>query len=256
MLRADGQPKLVLGKRGNGHWVYFNTQDNTDNGTIIDFMVNRGLTFADIRDRFAPPQTTAPQAATSFHDTWKAAKPHPAPPWLIGRGITAHTLHTLQSTRPTIRCDRNGRVLFAHRDRNRSLTGFEIAPPDGPRRFATGGTRALCAIHAATHAASLRALVVTESGLDALSIAQLEHCPPDHAFLSTAGAPSRSQCDQIQHAINTLPNLNALVLAQDGDEAGDRQGEAIRKAVVPPDHVRIERRRPPDSMDWNDIVRA
>lgn len=253
MLRAEGQPKLVLGKRGNGHWVYFNTQDDGDCGTIIDFLLNRGLSFADIRARFAQPRTAAAPAAASFRDVWQRANPHPEPPWLIGRGITGHTL---QAGRAAIRCDRQGRVLFAHRNRHRELTGFEIAPPDGPRRFATGGTRALFAFHAAAGAASLRALVVTESGLDALSIAQIERCPPDHAFLSTAGAPSRAQCVQIRHAADTLPNLEALVLAQDGDEAGDRQADAIRKSVVLPGRVRLERRRPPDNSDWNDIVRA
>lgn len=252
MLRAEGQPKLVLKRLGNGHWVYFNTQDNDDNGTIIDFMINRGLSFADIRARFAEPRAPA-QGPPSFRNLWQAATPHPAPPWLIGRGITGPTL---QTSRPPIRCDRDGRVLFAHRDRHRTLTGFEIAPPDGPRRFATGGTRALFAIHTATTAAALRALVVTESALDALSLAQIDQCPADRAFLSTAGAPSRTQCEQIQHAAHALPNLDALVLAQDGDAAGDRQAEAIRKSVVLPDTVTLERRRPPDTMDWNDVVRA
>ena len=59
-------------------------------------MVIRGLSFADILARFAQPQTTAPQAAASFRDIWKAAKPHPAPPWLIGRGY--HSAHAANHT--------------------------------------------------------------------------------------------------------------------------------------------------------------
>ena len=35
--------------------VYFNTLDADDNGTAIDFMLNRGLSFADIRARFGAP---------------------------------------------------------------------------------------------------------------------------------------------------------------------------------------------------------
>ena len=56
VLRAPGQPKLVTRRLGNGHWVCFNSRDHTDNGTAIDFLRNRGLSFADIRARFAAPR--------------------------------------------------------------------------------------------------------------------------------------------------------------------------------------------------------
>jgi len=46
--RAPGLPKPVTKRLGNGHWVYFNTRDASDSGTAIDFMLNRGLSFADI----------------------------------------------------------------------------------------------------------------------------------------------------------------------------------------------------------------
>lgn len=80
--------------------------------------------------------------------------------------------------------------------------------------------------------------ILTESGRDALSIAQID------------------QCAQTHHADKTLPNPEALVLAQDGDEAGDRQAEAIRKAVLLHDGVRSKRRRSPDYMNRVDIVTA
>ena len=247
VLRAPGLPKLVTSRRSNGHWVHFNTLDADDNGTAIDFMLNRGLSFADIRNRFAAPAA----AARDFRSLWNRATPDPAPDWLAGRGIRQGTL---DACRPLIRRDSGGRLLFAHRDRNRRLTGFEIAPPDGARRFATGGTRSLFAVRAGA-AGDLEALVVTEGAVDALSLAQIDGCPADRAFLSTAGAPSRSQCGQIGLAARTLPNLRCIVLAQDGDEAGDRQAETLRGRLKVPPQVTFQRRRPPDNADWNDIVR-
>ena len=247
VLRAPGLPKLVTRRRGNGHWVYFNTRDADDNGTAIDFMLNRGLSFADIRDRFG-----APAAARGFQSVWNEAMPDPAPDWLARRGIRPETL---DACRPLIRRDRSGRVLFAHRDGNRRLTGFEIGPPDGPRRFATGGTRSLFAVRAGS-AGDLEALVITEGAVDALSLAQIDGCPASQAFLSTAGAPSRSQREQIGLAARSLPNVRTVILAQDHDEAGERQAETLRERLKVPPHVTVRRRRPPENADWNDVVNA
>ena len=70
---------------------------------------------------------------------------------------------------------------------------------------------------------------MAEGAVDALSLAQIERCHVSQAFLSTAGAPSRSQCRQTGPAARTLPNFSFIVLAQDGDEAGDRQAETLRQ---------------------------
>ena len=245
VLRAPGLPKLVTRRRGNGHWIYFNTIDPDDNGTIIDFMLRRGLSYRDICDRFAPP------AGSDFRSLWDAAVPDPAPDRLIERGIQRQTLAVY---RALIRRDRNGHVLFAHRDRNRIITGFEIAPPDGARRFAAGGTRSLFALCAAA-AGDLTTLVITEGAIDALSLAQIDQCPTDHAFLSTAGAPAAAQCAQIGRAARILPAISTIILAQDADDAGDRQAETLRTRVDRPSHVCVLRRRPPDNTDWNDVLR-
>ena len=87
--------------------------------------------------------------------------PGPAPEWLAGRGIRQETL---DACRPLIRRDSGGRLLFAHRDRNRRITGFEIGPPDGARRFATGGTRSLFALRAARTLPNVRTVVLAQDG--------------------------------------------------------------------------------------------
>ena len=151
------------------------------------------------------------------------------------------------------RRDGNGRVLFAHRDRRRAITVFEFGLPDGAKRFATGGTRSLFALRAGT-ARDLRALVVAEGAVNALSLAQIDRCHVHSACLSTAGAPSKSQREQIGLAARLLPNLEAVILAQDNDEAGERQAETLRARVKIPPRVAFQRCRPPENADWNDIV--
>ncbi len=258
VLRADGQPKLVVRRQPNGHWVYFNTVEPDDCGTVIDFLRNRRWSFAAIRalhDGTPPPATTATAAPSpdTVAAAWQTARLDPAPDGLLRRGIT---VETLEHYRPLIRTDQRGHVLCAHRDASRSLTGFEITPPDERRRFATGGRRALFALRARTAAADIHTLVVTESAIDALSLAQHDGCPEGTVLLSTAGAPSPSQHRQIRQATRVLTNLAALQMAQDGDPGGDRQAKTLTNAGGWPETLRITRRRPPDGMDWNDLIAA
>ena len=245
---APDQPKLVTGLRENGHWACFSTLDSDDSGTVTGFMLRRGLPFADIRARFGKPAAPAP----GFRSLWPGAEPDPAPRWLAGRGIRRETLGIC---RPPVRRDRSGRVLFAHRDRNRDLTGFGTGPPDGAKRFATGGTRSLFAVRAGT-AADITAPVITESAVDAPVLARTGRCPATRAFLSTAGAPSRRQREQIGLAARTLPGVRTVILAQDSDSAGERQAETLRERLQVPPRVSFRRRRPPENADWNDIVRG
>ena len=154
---------------------------------MATFATFRSLSFRDICTRFAPPRTH------DFRTLWNVATPDPAPDCLLQRGIDRKTLAVY---RPMIRCDEAGRGLFAHCNSQRTLTGFEISPPDKHRRFATGGTRSLFALHAGS-ANTLTTLVITEGAVNASSLAQINHCPTDHAFLSTAGAPGAAQRAQI-----------------------------------------------------------
>ena len=248
VLRAPGQPKLVIKQHDNGHWVYFNTCADDDNGTIIDFMLNRDLSFDDIRARFG----TITTASADFNSQWNAAEPEPNMDWLTKRGIRSETLAVY---RPMIRGDHSGRLLFAHRDRNRRLTGFEIGPPNGRKRFVSGGKRSLFAVCAGT-AKTIKALVITESAVDALSLAQLDGCPADHAFLSTAGSSSRSQHEQISFAATILPSVRTIILAQDSDTAGDRQAAKLHERLQRLPNITPTRRRPPASKDWNDLVKV
>ena len=76
---------------------------------------------------------------------------------------------------------------------------------------------------------------------------------PINGVGGTQGAAA--QCAQISLAARILPALTTIILAQDGDAAGDRQADTLRSRIDLPAHVRMTRHRPPDNTDWNDILR-
>ncbi len=78
--------------------------------------------------------------------------------------------------------------------------------------------------------------------------------PVARVLLSGSGAPSRRQHQQISLAARSLPNVRTIVLAQDHDEAGERQAETLRTRLKVPPHAMLHRRRPPENADWNDII--
>jgi len=47
-----GGDKIVITQNFNKHWMYFSISDDTDNGTIIDFVQNRQKDLGSIRARF------------------------------------------------------------------------------------------------------------------------------------------------------------------------------------------------------------
>ena len=135
---------------------------------------------------------------------------------------------------------------------NRGLSFADIRARLGAH--AAGGTRSLFVVRAGS-AGDIEALVVTEGAVDALSLAQIDGCPARHAFLSTAGAPSRSQRELIDLTAGILPSVRTVV-ARDHDEAGERQAGTLRERLGVPPHVTVRRRRPPENTDWNDVVNA
>ncbi len=123
------------------------------------------------------------------------------------------------------------------------------------RRFASGGTRSLFSVFAG-NVDTIETLFITEGAINALSLAQIERCHPACAVLSTGGAPSKRQLEQISVAARIIPNVRTVALAQDNDAAGERQAATLRDRLGVPAHVTVRRHPPPGKADWNDIVCA
>jgi len=266
VLRHEGSDDKIVVRQGNdGHWTYFSVRDERDNGTILDFVKARGA--RSIREAceelrhylHAAPRVVELPAAPSRperHDLRSAAQAFADAavadnsPYLNERGIRPETLADARF-RDTWRIGSHQNVLFVHRDEAEVITGFEIKNR-GFTGFATGGCKT------AWHSAARRgdqALVVTESAVDALSHYQLH---PERAattrYLSTAGAPSRSQIEGLDRVFARLPEASTVVAAVDSDGAGEKLAQGLQDLTRRHAKLTFQRDAPPGAKDWNELL--
>ncbi len=257
--------KIVVRQDRDGHWTYFSVRDDRDHGTIVDFVQKRGghrslgsmreelrhwlgtaRPLADYVEAPARPLRERPSPAEAFaaaHVTGSSA-------YLQARGLRRETLYDPRFA-GTWAQDRRGNTLFVHRDDAGAVTGYEVKNL-GFTGFAPGGTKAAWQSVARPDD---RALVVTESAIDALSHHQL-HTGTREAtrYLSTAGAPSRAQFELLGRVFSRLPPTSTIVAAVDSDEAGHTLAGRIEALALRAPHAAFRRDLPTGGKDWNDVL--
>lgn len=263
MRRPSDDDKIVIRRAEDGHWTYFSVRDDSDNGTVIDFLRRRrGLTLGGVRKelrswlRLDRPAVPLPlfrrDVEPNVHDLssvisrFNAAREDRAARYLISRGLASATLGD-DRFRGTFRVEERGNILFPHLA-DGQVVGFEIKAPSFTG-FSPGG-RKTCWVSIARPGD--QRLIVVEAPIDALSYHQL-HPDEKSRYLGTGGAVGPAQLEAIRRHIEALPSPGAVVLATDADDAGDkvaRQIEALAGAG------RCRRARPPEGKDWNDYLRA
>jgi hypothetical protein len=256
--------KIVVRQDDDGHWTYFSVRDGRDHGTIVDFVRQRGrhLSLGSIRQELRQwigtarpvPDYAAPsvrrEPRRSPAETFLAGRPADTSAYLASRGLHLETLRHPRFA-GTWRLDARGNVLFVHRDETEAITGFEIKNR-GFTGFAPGGTKS--AWQSALRDGD-RALVVTESAIDALSHSQLHpEARSTTRYLSTAGQPSPSQMDLLDRTFARLPFDTTVVAAVDSDAAGRELANRIR--ALAHGHARLAFRRdaPERAKDWNEVL--
>jgi hypothetical protein len=256
--------KIVVRQDDDGHWTYFSVRDDRDHGTIVDFVRQRGRhpslgsvrqelrqwlgTARPVPEYAAPPVRRDPGISPA--DAFLAARVADTCAYLAGRGLRSETLRDPRFA-GTWRLDARGNVLFVHRGEDDVITGFEIKNR-GFTGFAPGGTKS--AWRSAVRDGD-RALVVTESAIDALSHHQLHpEARSTTRYLSTAGQPSPSQMDLLDRVFARLPFDTTVVAAVDSDAAGRDLANRIRALVH--GHARLAFRRdaPERAKDWNEVL--
>lgn len=256
--------KIVVRQDQDAHWTYFSVRDSGDNGTILDFVLARGARSLreardELRQYLGTPQPemdlprTAPQTAADTRSAVEAfdrALRADSSPYLNERGIRPETLTDARFT-DTWRIGPRGNVLFAHRDDAGIVTGFEIKNR-GFTGFATGGRKTAWQ---STARPEDRALVITESAIDALSYYQLH---PERAaftrYLSTAGQPSRSQIELLDRLFSALPASSTVVAAVDGDSPGETLARGLRDLTRRHAELGFRRDAPTAAKDWNEVL--
>jgi hypothetical protein len=258
---------LVLRQRGDGVWQYFNPHDTADNGTIVQYLQKRrggGFTLGHVKNHLrgrvgaAPvlrgsivpgvprPVIGAPRDLSHAVERWNQARPvWGLPHYLEGRGLDAATVAAYASA---LHMDKKGNVLFSHTNQDGQIVGYEIKG-HGFDGFAKGGVRLLCRL--GVEVVEPVKIALTESGVDALSLAQLTG-RRDALYCSAGGALSAHQIGQIERLAAKHPAAE-IVLAFDNDESGRVFCELVERALKGREGVR---RLVPKLKDWNDDLRA
>jgi hypothetical protein len=236
-----GADKIVVKRNGNGHYVFFSLRDDSDNGTIIDFLQRRrSLSLGTIR-QFLRPWIGRPAILSQFPKLEPAGPDRMRVEGAYRRMADAQRFPYLEHERcvpPAVllsprfagrmRIDSLGNTVFPHFDAS-GLCGYEIKNC-GFTGFAAGGRKGLWFSHTQPPD---RRLVLTESALDALSYAALFPDAEDQThYASLGGKPSSRQRELVQATIAKLLAGAEIVAAFDTDDAGRQLVEVIREAVA------------------------
>lgn len=245
--------KIVVATASDGHGIYFSVQDDSDNGSIIDFVQKRaGLNLGQVRKELRPwigqsapvhetysKPTATTKDAQQVLAVWAKATPSRASEYLQNRGLSPQTI---ADTRFNFRIDPRGNHYFPHHDRS-GLVGFEIKNL-GFTGFAKGGEKAL---FYTTNINTAHTIYFCESAIDCMSLAQMVE-DKDTAYVSISGSMSPAQKELLKSLIDKACDRHAeIVMAFDNDMAGERFVHEVYDLIG----FEPERKRPREK-DWND----
>jgi len=273
VMRSEAGDKIVIARGQDGHWIYFSVRDESDNGTIVDFVQKRkGVKLGGVRQELRPwagggwgepvrphPDLFAQEIAPISRDRAQVLmalarmKPLAFHGWLEEERAIPRRLLLSPRFAGRIRVDVRANVVFPHADQD-GPCGYEIKNR-GFTGFAKGGEKGLW--FSAARAGDM-ALVIAESAIDALSYAALH---PDEAtrYASTGGAMNFNQPALIAGAIARMGQGSRIVIATDNDPGGHAladQIEALARDSGRAD-LAVSRELPEgQGQDWNDVLRA
>ncbi len=240
VLRS-GADKIVVKRNGNGHYVFFSVRDDSDNGTVIDFLQRRqNLSLGAVRQilrpwigrpsiqpRFPKLEPTSPDRMR-VESEYRRMSDVPGHLYLEPQRRLPGTLLSSPRFAGRVRIDRRGNAVFPHFD-VAGLCGYEIKN-HGFTGFAAGGKKGLWFSHTGPDD---RRLVLAESAIDALSYAVLFPDVEDRTrYASLGGKPNAEQPGLVEATIARLPEGAEIVAAFDADEAGRMLANVISVAVA------------------------
>jgi hypothetical protein len=181
---------------------------------------------------------------TDARQGWMAATTVAVPAFLRERGIDRATVETY--ARDQVREDGRGNTLFAHHDQAGNVVGFEVKSAAWSG-FAKGGQKTLAVFGASAARRQPGRIVIADSGVDALALAQIER-RGDTLYVSTGGVVGRRTADELRQLGNRHRNADIL-LAFGRHSAGDRLADRVREVIG-----RGERHLP-EGTDWTDALK-
>lgn len=262
MRRESDADKIVITTARNGTGMYFSVRDNTDNGTIIDFVQKRhcgtlGQVRQELRTWLDPatrpqvqcdycqpiPTTKDEQSVLRF---WQRSKPIKKGDcgYLESRGITYDDLCKLGINDLT-KVDARGNILFGHYGEY-GLIGFEMKNKNFTG-FPKGGSKGLWGAGGQNN---VQRIVVCESAIDALSYSKL-HPDGEAVYLSFGGSWNPQQPNLLKRWFDEHFPGTEIVAAVDNDAAGDAYVVALDELAP----GRVKRHSPEvRGQDWSDVL--
>jgi hypothetical protein len=267
VLKDNQGDKILVGlNQADGHYFYSSVKDESDHGSIIDFIQNRrNLNLGEVRKELRPwinepslppysPKQPTPKLTPSSPDRhkiitqfeeFKAIVTHP---YLTRRGISQQTSNDPRF-QGRIYTDSRNNVIFPHADRE-GVCGYELRNQEF-KSFSKGGIKGLWASNGSPDDTTL---VICESPLDCLSYHQLF---PDETtrYFATGGTLSDKQKTLLKGVFEKFYNKGGhIMIATDKDEAGKQIEQELRN--IAPSNAQINRIVPRHHKDWNEALMA
>lgn len=268
VVMRSGDDKIVIATDQDGHGIYFSIRDERDSGSIIDFVQRREhISLGQVRMRlrtWCPSSSTyrpRPAGATSkpkastrdrqrvavaLAQTSLASDGHP---YLEReRSISRETLLDPRFA-SVVRIDARGNAIFPHRDAD-GFSGFEMKNTDFTG-FSAGGSKSLWM---STNITTADKIVIVESAIDALSLAQLNPDEANAGFISVGGTMNDEQRELLRRLLTKATEREAQILiGTDNDEPGHALARQVNDLA--PQTATVGRLLPA-AKDWNDELRA
>jgi hypothetical protein len=268
VMRHPGGDKIVITCGADRHWVYFSVRDEADNGSIVDFIQHRrrcsivavrwalrpwigGSIVRPTPDRYVLDLVPVTRDREGVIRALTAMRPLVTHRYLEEERRISRPLLEHPRFAGRVLVDARSNVVFPHADRD-GPCGYEIKNR-AFTGFARGGVKGLWVSGVRR---TDTALVIAESGIDALSYAVLH--PDDHArYASFGGAMNPSQPAVIRAAIERMASGAAVRIATDNDSEGMGFTRVIEGLVVEAGRgdLVVERVAPVGAKDWNDVLR-
>lgn len=263
VMSQRNNDKIVISKPGEV-WVYFSVYDESDNGTIIDFVKNRSdKSLYEVGKELEQwlgiasnkPMQYASLLKKSRYDParigrlFRYCQPVMAHPYLEKRGITSDIVKS-QRFYSRILKDQFGNVVFPHLSKG-NICGLELVN-DQTHLFVRGSEKTLWR---SNHFLNDDTLIISETPIDAISY-QMLHCLMTAFYTATCGGFSAKQADIIRKIISELAWIKEVILITDNDPGGDQITRRLEKLIDQTSFSGSVKRHSPKKRgcDWNDVL--
>lgn len=267
VLKKDGDTLVIGQSRSDSHYIYFNTNSDSDKGSVIDFVKNRtNESLGNIRKRLRnwlgmehpPVEKVEVKVATLDEIGLQLSKDKALTFWnnieeqLLFRGelrsIPNKYLFNSKASKD-VKYDGN-QWYFSLRDSQDEICGVEIRNKEGQNaRVGAGHKKGIFAV-GGQDAEICNKIIITESTIDAKSAEVMAGGATywSHTFVSIGGNAGIIAEAALKELCERLPNAE-IIIATDNDTAGDKHTQKIKEIIG---HDRKYTRLRPQGKDLND----